>query len=65
MDEQNLWDFEEEGLLFLGLTDHSEREWFSSRYEVEEKILSIINVGSKSLEINVPIREWVITMYGM
>lgn len=57
MDEQNLWDFEEEGLLFLGLTDHSDREWFSSHFEIEEKILSIINVGSKSLEINAPIRE--------
>lgn len=65
MDEQNLWDFEEEGLLFLGLTDHRDREWFASHFEVEEKILSIINVGSKSLEINAPIREWVITMYGM
>lgn len=65
MDEQNLWDFEEEGLLFVGLTDHSDSKRYSSHFEAEEKMHSVTNVGSKSPEINAPISEWVITMYGM
>lgn len=37
MDEQNLWVFEKDNFVFIGLTDHSDRR-VSSRFEVEERV---------------------------
>lgn len=37
MDEENLWDFEEDHFVFLRLTKNIDREQFSNYFKIEDK----------------------------